>query len=147
MFQLRSQLGTLHNRIHLLKIHILSILNHISVISSQKLTPALLNPLDLISLLIKLEMQLISYPRLALPECNGENIWYMYKFMKLQSFMMLDTLYVIIHILLVDKSLQFHLFRIHNIPLVYPVLKNHLGSQFRKNTSPSDWMTNIFCSH
>ena len=37
--------------------------------------------------------------------------------------MMSDTLYVILHIPLVDKSLQFHLFRIHNIPLVHPVLK------------------------
>ena len=54
----------------------LSILNQVSVIGSQKLTPALLNPLDLISLVIKLETQLASYPRLALPQWNGENIWY-----------------------------------------------------------------------
>ena len=43
--------------------------------------------------------------------------------MKLQSFMMSNTLYIVLHIILVDKSLQFHLFRIHNIPLVHPVLK------------------------
>ena len=107
--------------IHPLKIDILSILNHVSVISSQKLTPALLNPLDFISILTKLEMQLVSHPRLALPKWNGENIWYMYKFMKLTSFMMSDTLYVVLHIPLVDKSPQFHLFRIHNIPLVHPI--------------------------
>ena len=83
MFQLRSHLVTLCNGIHSVKIDILSILNQVSVISSQKLTPALLNPLDLISLLIKLETQLVSHPRLALPQWNGENIWYMYKFMKL----------------------------------------------------------------
>ena len=35
--------------------------------NSQKLTPALLHPLDLTSLLIKLEMKLVSQPRLALP--------------------------------------------------------------------------------
>ena len=44
--------------------------------------------------------------------------------MKLQSFMMWDTPYVILHIPLVDKSLQFNLYRIHNIPLVHPILKN-----------------------
>ena len=60
----------LHNGIHS---DMLSILNHISLISSQKLTP-LLNPLDLISLLIKLETQLVSHPRLALPEWNCENM-------------------------------------------------------------------------
>ena len=147
MFQLRSCSATLHNGIHSVRIDILSILNQVSVISSQMFTPALLNSLDLIWLLIKLETQLLSYPRLALPQWNGENIWCMYKFMKLQSFMMSDTLYVVLHIPLVDKSLQFHLFRIHNIPLVHPFLKNHLGTQFRKNTSPSDRMNNTFHSH
>ena len=43
--------------------------------------------------------------------------------MKLQSFMMSDTLYVILHIPLVDKLLQFNLHRLHNIPLVYPIFK------------------------
>ena len=44
-------------------------------------------------------------------------------FMKLRSFMMLGTLYIVLCIPLVDKSLQFNLFRIHNIPLVHPILK------------------------
>ena len=81
MFQLRSI--TLHNGIHSVKIDILSILNQVSVMSFQKLTPALLNPLGLISLLLKLETQLVSHPRLALPQWNGKNIWYMYTFIKL----------------------------------------------------------------
>ena len=37
--------------------------------------------------------------------------------------MMSDTLFVILYIPLVDKSLQFNLYRIHNIPLVHPILK------------------------
>ena len=37
--------------------------------------------------------------------------------------MMSNTLYVVLHIPLVDKSLQFYLFRIHNIPLVHAILK------------------------
>ena len=36
---------------------------------------------------------------------------------------MSNTLSVVLHIPLVDQSLQFHLFRIHNIPLVHPILK------------------------
>ena len=83
MFQLRCHLATLHNRIHSLKIDILPILNQISVINSQKLTPALSNSLDLTSLLIKLGTTLVSHPRLALPAWYSDNIWYMYKFMKL----------------------------------------------------------------
>ena len=63
MFHLRSNLATLYGRIHCFNKDILSILNQISVMSSQKLTPALLNPLDLTSLPIKLENILASHPR------------------------------------------------------------------------------------
>ena len=34
-----------------------------------------------------------------------------------------NTLYVVQHIPLADKSLKFHLFRTHNTPLVHPILK------------------------
>ena len=37
--------------------------------------------------------------------------------------MMSDTLYVVLHAPLDDKLLQFHLFRIHNIQLIYPTLQ------------------------
>ena len=123
IFQLRSCLATLCNGINSVKIDILSILDQVSVISSQKLKLVLLNPFDLKSLLTKLETQLVLYPWLALLQWNSENIWYMYKFMKLWFSMMSDTLYVIVHIPLVDKPLQFNLYRICNIPLVNLILK------------------------
>ena len=66
----RSNLATLYHGIHSVRIDISSILNQISVISSQKLKPALLNPSNLKLLLTKLENQLVSHPRLALP--NGK---------------------------------------------------------------------------
>ena len=37
--------------------------------------------------------------------------------------MLSDTLYVVFHISLVNKSLQFNLYRIKNIPLVHLILK------------------------
>ena len=123
MFQLRSHLATLHNGINSVRIGILSNINQVSVISSQKLKPASLNPSDLKLLLTKLDSQLVSLPRLALPQWEGNTIWYMYKFMKLWSFMLSDTLYVVLYIPLVDKSLQFNLYRIHSIPLVHLILK------------------------
>ena len=70
-------------RINSLRINILSIINQHFVIDSLKLTPALLNSLDLKSILIKLETKLVSHPRLPLPAWHNENIWYMYKLMKL----------------------------------------------------------------
>ena len=114
---------TLHNRVNSPRISILSIINEILIISAQKLTPALLSPLDLTSLLIKLETRLVSQPRLALPAWHGENGWYMYKFMKLSPFIISDTLHAVLHIPLVDKSQQIQLFWIHNIPPVHPTLQ------------------------
>ena len=55
MLQLRSHLATHCNGINSVRIDILLILNQVLVISSQKLKPALLNPLDLKLLLTKLE--------------------------------------------------------------------------------------------
>ena len=68
MFQLRSHLVTLQSGINSVRIDILSILYQVLVISSEKLKPALLNPSDLKLLLTKLENQVISHPRLALPQ-------------------------------------------------------------------------------
>ena len=59
----------------------MSITDQISVISSQKLKPTLLNPMDLKHVLAKIEDQQMSHPHLALPQWRGEYIWYMYKFM------------------------------------------------------------------
>ena len=123
MFQLRSCLATHCSGINSVGIDLLLILNQVSEIASQKIKPALLNPPVLKSLHTKLENLLVSHPRLVLPQWEGVNIWYMYKFMKPQSFIMSDPLYVVLHTSLVDKSLQFNLCRIHNIPSVHPLLK------------------------
>ena len=47
MFQIRSQLATLQSKINLVRVDIMSILDQILLISSQKLKPTLLNPSDL----------------------------------------------------------------------------------------------------
>ena len=67
MFQLRRHLATLRSGINSVRIDILSILNQVLVISSQKLKPTRLNQSDLKLLLTQLKNQLVSHPQLALP--------------------------------------------------------------------------------
>ena len=74
---------TLWNGFNSLRTSILSIINQVSFIHSQKLTPALLSPIDITFLLIKLETKSVLHHRLALPAWHGEDIWNMYKFIKL----------------------------------------------------------------
>ena len=74
LFQLRSHLGTPQSRINSVRIGFLSILYQVSVISTQKLKPILLNPSVIKPILTKLESQLVSHPQLTLPQWEGENI-------------------------------------------------------------------------
>ena len=124
LFQLRSHLVTLHNGLNPLRINV-SFFNNKSSLRDQftGTNHIPIKPHDLTSLPTKLEVKLISYPQLPLPVWYSENIWYMYKFMKLQLFIVSNTLYTVLHMPLVHKSLQFHLFRIHNIPIVHVMLK------------------------
>ena len=56
------------------RIDILSILDQVSVISSQKLKLTLLNDSDLKLLLANPEDQLVSHPHLTLPQWEGNNL-------------------------------------------------------------------------
>ena len=47
----------------------------------------------------------------------------LHKFLKIQDFILIETLFVILTIPLVVKNLTFHLYRIHNIQLLHPILK------------------------
>ena len=64
-----------------------------------------------------------SHPQLDLPANIKSNIWSHYKIPKIQALVLTDTLFVIVPIPLVDKSLNFHSYRICNIPLFHPILK------------------------
>ena len=58
--------------INSVKIDTLTMLDQVSVISSQKLKPTLLNPSYLKLFLTKLESQIVSHPWLVLPKWEGE---------------------------------------------------------------------------
>ena len=45
------------------------------------------------------------------------------KFLKIPSFVLMHTLFVILTIPIVDKSLTFYLYKIHNLPLLHPILQ------------------------
>ena len=74
-------------------------------------------------LLYDMKDQLRSYPRLNLAKNINSYIWSYYKFLKIQAFVITDTLFVNWTILLVGRSLTFHLYGIHNLPLLCPTLQ------------------------
>ena len=67
--------------------------------------------------------RLVANPKLALPVDKNANIWAYYQFLKIDSFVHRDMLIVVLILPLVDKDLQFDLFKAHSLPLLHPKLK------------------------
>ena len=80
-------------------------------------------------------------------------IWIYYQFPKSQTFVLTNSLFVILTIQLVDKSLKFLLYKLHNCHFYIRLCKNHfimkhlinillLDKVLRYNTFPDD--DNVF---
>ena len=59
---------------------------------------------------------------LDLPKNIESNIWSCYEVLKIQAFVLTDTLYDILTIPLADNNLMFHVYKIHNLPLLHLIL-------------------------
>ena len=91
------------------------------MLSTSTINLTLINLPNLQHLLFDIYDQLQSHSQLDLPANIESDIWSYYKFLKIQAFVLTDTLFVILPIPLVDKSLTFHLYS--QIPLLSLVLK------------------------
>ena len=61
-------------------------------------------------------------PRLTLPEDPNINIWNYYSIMKVTPIIMENFLLVILAIPLADQLLVMNLYKVHNMPVLYPEL-------------------------
>ena len=75
------------------------------------------------SLLQDIQTQMAHNPRLRLFGDVDKNIWEFYENVKVTPIDMGDFLTVILTIPLVDDSLQMNLYKVHNLPLLHPVLQ------------------------
>ena len=62
---------------------------------------------------------------LKLCEDPETNIWSYYGTVKLTPIILQDYLMLILTVLLVDQSLQMDLYKVHNLPMLHPVLNVH----------------------
>ena len=60
--------------------------------------------------------------RLCLSEDPYENIWAYYNIIKVMPIVLEDRLMVVLTIPLIDSSLDVHLYRVHNLPMLHPTL-------------------------
>lgn len=92
-------------------------------LTTHKVTPNLIPPTDLHNILQEASNQLKANPKLMLPESDGLAIWKYYQFLKLDAFVYNDIIIIILTLPLVNKDLQFDLFKAHNLPLLHPDIK------------------------
>ena len=78
-----------------------------------------MNTPDLQYLLYHMKDQLQPHRRLGLPANIDSDIWSYYKLFKIQAFILIDTLFVILTLPWVDESLTFLLHRIHSCYILF----------------------------
>lgn len=123
MLQLRNRLATMHDGMENLKEDLAKIYEYMTSLMTHKVTPNLIPPTDLRDILQDVKAKLVANPKLALPIDRNANIWSYYQFLKINSFVHRDMLIVVLILPLIDKDLQFDLFKAHSLPLLHPKLK------------------------
>ena len=102
-----------------------SLFKYMRALASQELSPMIIPPDILKSILHKIETDIKSHARLKLCEDPETNIWSYYGTIKLTPIVLEDYLMLILTVPLVDQSLHMNLYKVHNLPMLHPTLHVH----------------------
>ena len=114
-------------------------------LASQELNPVIISPDILKAILHKIEEDIKSNARLKLCEYPETNIWSYYGTVKLTPIILQDYLMLILTVPLVDQSLQMDLYKVHNLPMLHPVLNVHVQYEL-EGTYLATMMEGMFVS-
>ena len=97
------------------------IFEYLRIMSSHKATSAVIPPVALRKLLVKIENRMRSNPRLKLPyDPRAGGIWKYYSVIKITSIVMDKMLVILMTIPVLDKSLELNIYQVHNLPAIPP---------------------------
>ena len=99
------------------------------VLPIRRTNPLIIPPDSLWLVLAQAKEDMKRNPWLTLPEDPNINIWNYYSIMKVTPIIMENFLLVILTIPLADHSLVMNLYRVHNLPALYPKL--HVQFQYQ----------------
>ena len=92
-------------------------------LTNHEVNPLIVPSLEQLCILLDIQHNIHLHPWLALPDDPNDNIWAYYHIMQVSPIMMEGFLIIILLIPLVDKSLQMDLYKVYNLPALYPDLK------------------------
>ena len=97
------------------------IFEYLRIMSSHKATSAVIPPVALRKLLVKIENCMRSNPRLKLPyDPRAGGIWKYYSVIKITPIVMDKMLVILMTIPVLDKSLELNIYQVHNLPAIPP---------------------------
>ena len=97
------------------------IFEYLRIMSSHKATSAVIPPVALRKLLVKIENRMRTNPRLKLPyDPRAGGIWKYYSVIKITPIVMDKMLVILMTIPVLDKSLELDIYQVHNLPAIPP---------------------------
>ena len=103
-----------------------SLFEYMRILATQELNPTIIPPDVLKTILHKIENDLKSNARLKLCEDPNTNIWSYYGTIKLTPIVLQDYLMLILTVPLIDQTLHMNLYKVHNLPMLHPILQMHV---------------------
>ena len=123
--RLRVAVDTLKNDIN-------GFVQYLMMLSSGKLSPALIDPTHLQRELISIQQQLP--PSIKLPEDPGENVWHYYKYLTVNYIPFVDKIIILVKIPLVDSQSALNLYKIYNLPVFNPQIGKSVKYNIERNS-------------
>ena len=97
------------------------IFEYLRIMSSHKATSAVIPPVALRRLLLKIENRMRTNPRLRLPyDPRAGGIWKYYSVIKITPIVMDKMLVILMTIPALDKTLELNIYQVHNLPAIPP---------------------------
>ena len=97
------------------------IFEYLRIMSSHKAMSAVIPPVALRRLLLKIENHMHTNPRLRLPyDPRAGGIWKYYSVIKITPIVMDKMLVILMTIPVLDKTLELNIYQVHNLPAILP---------------------------
>ena len=97
------------------------IFEYLRIMSNHKATSAVIPPVALRGLLLKIEDRMHANPRLRLPyDPRAGEIWKYYSIIKVTPIVMDKMLVILMTIPVLDKTLELNIYQVHNLPAIPP---------------------------
>ena len=122
--QLRHRVNIIRDTLFGLQINLDILYHHFSVMVDSKLTPEMISPVHLLTILKEVKEDIRDHPRLSLPEELTElSIYKYYKIIKFEVTMEQEIMLGILQVPLIESNKEFRLYKIYNLPLPLPDAK------------------------